>query len=303
MGLIYCYTNKLNGKNYVGLTQQSLDERERKHLSQLNDNSYFHRAIKKYGLGGFIRSILEDDIENLEVLKQREIYWIKEKHAYIDDGGYNLTKGGDSVPKLVRKLSDEQVNQIQNLILTSNYSLTDISNNYNVSIYAISDINRGKSWWNPKLQYPLRVNTITEMDYIGFIQVLTLLQTGLFSCTQISERFNISESVISKINTGKYTKFEYPEYVTFPILQCKIVNNGKISVQNTLLLVKDFLSSNITRKDLAIKYNISDAYVKQIVGSNNKKPYLQKLKIPLRDFKQYNLDIINSHLSILNEYS
>lgn len=61
-GLIYKYTNKINGKIYIGQTKQQLEIRHYKHLTQLNDNTYFHRAIKKYGINNFILEIIEDDI-------------------------------------------------------------------------------------------------------------------------------------------------------------------------------------------------------------------------------------------------
>ena len=52
-GKIYKYTNLINNKIYIGQTIQPLEERHKKHISQLNDNTYFHRAIKKYGIENF----------------------------------------------------------------------------------------------------------------------------------------------------------------------------------------------------------------------------------------------------------
>ena len=48
-GKIYKYTNLINGKVYIGQTKQTLKQRDYKHQTQLNDNTYFHRAMKKYG--------------------------------------------------------------------------------------------------------------------------------------------------------------------------------------------------------------------------------------------------------------
>ena len=113
MGLIYKITNKINNKSYIGQTTQTLEKRWKKHLSQLNDNTYFHRAIKKYGANNFLKEILEDNIFN-EKLDEREIYWIAKEGTYIDNGGYNLTVGGKNTPHRVRKLSDIEIKEIKN---------------------------------------------------------------------------------------------------------------------------------------------------------------------------------------------
>ena len=62
-GLIYKYTNKINQKNYIGQTTSTLQRRDQKHLQQINDNTYFHRALKKYGRDNFSLVILEDNIQ------------------------------------------------------------------------------------------------------------------------------------------------------------------------------------------------------------------------------------------------
>ena len=48
--LIYKITNDINNKIYIGQTTESLERRFARHCGyQLNDDTYFHRAIKKYG--------------------------------------------------------------------------------------------------------------------------------------------------------------------------------------------------------------------------------------------------------------
>lgn len=50
-------------------------------------------AIRKYGVENFIIEELEQ-IENDDLLSDKEIYWIKELETY-GSKGYNATKGGD----------------------------------------------------------------------------------------------------------------------------------------------------------------------------------------------------------------
>ena len=217
MGLIYKITNKVNNKSYIGQTTQTLEKRWKKHLSQLNDNTYFHRAIKKYGANNFLKEILEDNIFN-EKLDEREIYWIAKEGTYIDNGGYNLTVGGKSTPYRVRKLSDIEIKEIKKLLKDTKISQKEISEKFNVDFSTISDINVGDTWFDENCNYPLRENNFHLVEEEQFYLVIEMLKSNLFSETYISEKLNISRNSVHKINLGIYTRFEYPEIESFPLL-------------------------------------------------------------------------------------
>jgi len=90
-GVIYCLTNKINGKRYVGQTVQALNERLNSHCH----SSYcvlLYRAIKKYGRKAFIDKVLQecDDKNSLDLA---EIEWITKLNT-ISPNGYNLQSGG-----------------------------------------------------------------------------------------------------------------------------------------------------------------------------------------------------------------
>lgn len=97
--IVYCHTNKVNGKKYIGITAQTLEQRCR-----ANGNGYmsanqrvFFSAIKKYGWDNFDHEILADGLSQEEA-KQKEIELIAEFHTYIGDpdcNGYNMTRGGE----------------------------------------------------------------------------------------------------------------------------------------------------------------------------------------------------------------
>jgi group I intron endonuclease len=93
---VYKITNKQNGKIYIGITNQGVAVRWCKHCSDARHDSNFpiHNAIRKYGEVNFQIEQIEV-VEDVEVLKEREIYWIKEYNSYNRDKGYNLTLGGD----------------------------------------------------------------------------------------------------------------------------------------------------------------------------------------------------------------
>lgn len=126
-GIIYKYTDKINGKIYIG---QTVNEKARiqqhKYYSSLENNKKgFHGAIKKYGWENFEYKVLfkihcnnEQDLIN--TLNSKEIISIKYFNSY--KFGYNMTRGGEgclgvkvteetkqkqSLVKKGRKLSEE----------------------------------------------------------------------------------------------------------------------------------------------------------------------------------------------------
>ena len=102
--VIYKWTNKLNGKSYIGQTINEV-ERHSRHISvSFNPNVpgynyHLHRAIRKYGIESFNYSVLMrvhcPKIFAREILNKNEEYYIKLYDTF--NNGYNTTKGGDSV--------------------------------------------------------------------------------------------------------------------------------------------------------------------------------------------------------------
>lgn len=104
VGYIYCVTNTVNNKKYIGQTIRSIKRRWSAHQteakSELNP-SYFHKAILKYGSNNFnIEEIMRIEGNSKEELKQEldklEIKYI-EGFNTIRPNGYNITPGGNSV--------------------------------------------------------------------------------------------------------------------------------------------------------------------------------------------------------------
>ena len=97
MGYIYCITNLINNKRYVGKTISSVEERFKEHVHDSQkakcNKRPLYSAFNKYGVENFIIEELECVECDLE-LSNREIYWIQELQTY-GKNGYNATKGGD----------------------------------------------------------------------------------------------------------------------------------------------------------------------------------------------------------------
>lgn len=100
-GIIYKYTNKINGKIYIGQTvnEKARIQQHKYFYSSLEKNKKgFHGAIKKYGWESFEYKVLfrihcnnEQDLIN--TLNSKEIISIKYFNSY--KFGYNMTRGGD----------------------------------------------------------------------------------------------------------------------------------------------------------------------------------------------------------------
>lgn len=106
---IYKATSKTTNKVYIGLSTQTLQQRINQHNSHAyNQQSKYHLhcAIRKYGPDDFEYVIIEDNIDNIETLKERERYWIKYYDSYYN--GYNSTLGGEG--RIIR--DDEEIKRL-----------------------------------------------------------------------------------------------------------------------------------------------------------------------------------------------
>ena len=93
VGKIYCITNQINGKQYIGKTISSIERRFLEHKSERlrSPDRPLYRAMNKYGVENFTIEVLEE--RDYKMLSEREIYWISKKDTYYN--GYNATLGGD----------------------------------------------------------------------------------------------------------------------------------------------------------------------------------------------------------------
>lgn len=92
MHSIYRLTNTVNGKIYIGLTN-NYKKRLREHSYASNDY-YISRAIKSYGWESFTSEVLETT-SSLSKAREREKHYISELCSNNPTIGYNLTEGGE----------------------------------------------------------------------------------------------------------------------------------------------------------------------------------------------------------------
>ncbi len=90
---IYMHKNKINGKLYIGQTNQKPEYRWGENGKRYENCPRFFNAIKKYGWDKFEHIILEINL-TLEQANEREIYWIKYYDSTNEEKGYNIQEGG-----------------------------------------------------------------------------------------------------------------------------------------------------------------------------------------------------------------
>lgn len=88
---IYCHTNRVNGKKYIGMTSQSLKNRWRSGRGYKGCTE-FDAAIKQFGWEAFDHEILGTNL-SLEMACKAEKHFI-EKLGSRFPNGYNLDGGG-----------------------------------------------------------------------------------------------------------------------------------------------------------------------------------------------------------------
>lgn len=97
-GFIYCITNKVNNKKYIGQTNRNIEVRYAEHIrhsklenSNNDGNKVLFKAMRKYGVDNFscsvIKTVYDKNKEDLGIkLNIEEINFIKEYNTLIPNG-------------------------------------------------------------------------------------------------------------------------------------------------------------------------------------------------------------------------
>ena len=143
---IYCFTNKINQKKYIGQSlniEKRYKEHKTRYLKPSSSmySSIFYQALRKYGFDCFDFFVIDqnDDYtrEDLNILEQ---YYIKEYNTYYN--GYNMNYGGDSV-YVSHKLLLKEIEEIKKLLKETDKTFVDIAEQFTVTSSLISSINKG----------------------------------------------------------------------------------------------------------------------------------------------------------------
>lgn len=297
-GKIYKYTNLINNKVYIGQTKSSIEERDYKHSTQLNDNTYFHKAWKKYGRENFSLELLEDNIPYNQ-LDNKEKYYINKYDAFYKTGkGYNLTQGGQWSSG-TQILTISQADEIKQLILNSSMTFEEIGDKYNVTPYCISDINRGRTFHENR-KYPLRPapqRSILNEEKINII--LDMLSNTTASHKEIALTVNVNEYTVGEINRGKNSWC--PENINYPIRKPIQKNTFQniLNKEQVIQICYELCFTNIKLEDIGKKYGVAKNTIGDISRGISWKDITHQFICPIRKNKKQNQPIYQSIYGIV----
>ena len=148
MGYIYKITNLINGKEYIGKTNLTIEDRFKTHIEdstkRKNEKRPLYDAMNKYGIENFIVEKVEECSENL--LNEKEKYWIEHYNTFHN--GYNATLGGEGKTlidykkilemhkqgltlKEIREETHHDLEQLSKILKSQGVSLQEIKENAN----------------------------------------------------------------------------------------------------------------------------------------------------------------------------
>lgn len=264
---IYQLKNIANGKLYVGQTK-NFSNRKKSHLKSLKNgthyNRYLQRSYNKYGQDFFVFEIIERC--EVELLNERERYWIRELQTEYKDKGYNAAyavevfKNYDLKRKINRNkrtlpkvLATKEVRKKSKLGVQRYWSLAN------------DDV---------RLRYSLNKSTI---DLVSIHQLKSALAYDInLSCKEIAQRLSLPETIV--IHTAHLQSFR---------MVCKELNNliinrtKRLEVRTNRILIRLWCEGYSTN-DIAIFMRI------------NKRTVIRKLKtIRTADIDRCRLKVIN----------
>lgn len=282
---IYLFTNRINGKYYVGQTN-NLKRRYNSHKSDSynkKSNGYwlpFHCAIRNYGLENFTFQVIEEisDGESQEYVNNREKYFIQYYKSLVDQNGYNLRLGDQktSVSYKSRLFTEKEIQDIQKRLINDE-EYDDIEKIYAPRLKRtfLCNINTGNNFFNPNFDYPLKKNSRSKFSQREIQIIKNRIKRG-DKYADIQKDFNIkSAGFLSMINTGKCF---YDKRDTYPL--CNKGSRKQMNEAWTQGIIKDLLTTKLSIKEIAKKWDKSISTINNInVGRAH---HQKKLTYPLR---------------------
>lgn len=258
---IYKYTNIINGKKYIGQTN-NIKRRIREHRNAakniLNKNisDLLTRAMNKYGEDNFTIEVIESDIleENID---ERERYWISLEKCLVPNG-YNILIGGKHNFNN-SKFSQQEIKEIKEDIL-SGKTYKEINDKWNISYSFISNINHGHYFHDCNTEYPLsKKQDVKEDERVQ--RTIYLLKNTKLTLEEIAKEVGYStKGSVTKINNGS---FHFNEKEKYPIRETKASKNRRAAE----LLV----GTNLNISEIAKQINLSETTVRNLIVGKYRK--------------------------------
>lgn len=239
---IYCITNLINGKEYVGQTKYDAQYRFKQHCEKsVNVNSKFqchalYNAIRKYGRESFmVMTIFQGTLEELDDNEIEAIDFLNTLYP----NGYNMTPGGHvRTGKWLREESKEKLSESKR-----------IHHNYNLPRHISEICNEYKQGFRVSMNY----NTIVY-EFTSPFMSMTMKLSRALECLDTLKKGN-AYVPLSAIWKRKYNDIQLPKYITYqesagfrvqkPGFTNMIFSDEHISLDDNLVLAMTYLNSCI----------------------------------------------------------
>lgn len=287
--VIYVMENKINGKKYVGQTnnfrlRMNGHRSDAKNKNSHSYNSPLSNAIRKYGWESFNNYIIEtfeDDVD-FSIVDDREKFFIDSLNTLTKNNhGYNICLGGQGCPKKSKTYEEKleyshlftasEIKKIQQMLM-NNIPNCEIYDSFpKLTKSFLSNINAGFNFKNDEWSYPLKKES--EPYYLNFSkkereEIKQAIKQGM-KYKDISQKYEISAGMISRINNGTIWTDKQEKY-PLCIKGCSRLHNLNTWVKE---VQNDLMNSNLSQKKIAEKYNKSYSTIKKInSGSSHKNP-------------------------------
>lgn len=261
---IYKITNLKNNKCYIGQSK-SIEDRKNKHLTLLrnnkHNNQHLQNAWNKYLEESFIFEIIEElSYDKIDLLNEREKYWIDYYNSFDNNFGYNNTLGGDGIKGYTH--SDEAKKKISE----SSKGRTLTEEHKQKLINSITGRKKSKEELE-KLSNAAKGRKISEWHKKQLIEG--------------RKNYKMTDEVKQKISNSRkgFKMSEEQKKKLSEINKGKTPGNKKLTKFQEEQIVETFLTNNeITINDLAIKYSVSGSTIRNTLYKFNAKREKKSLK-------------------------
>lgn len=213
MAYIYKITNKINGKMYIGKTEETIEKRFKQHCQdchrQAMANRPLYRAMNKYGIENFV----VEEVEKTDNPEEREIYWIEFYRTFKH--GYNATMGGDGKKYIDYDVVIATYKELQNAAETARVlgicsdTVRKILKTNNIQIIPASQIQKEK-YGKPVNMYSLSGDFLQSFPSTRAAAEY-MIDNKLTGCKMTTIKQHIKEVCCGQRQTAAKFKWKYPD--------------------------------------------------------------------------------------------
>lgn len=213
-GSVYVIKNKINSKEYVGITTRGIEQRFAQHVNtalRKDSRCAIHRAMIKYGVDLFYVESLEENIP-IETLGEREKFWIINRNSLIPNG-YNIRTGGnDSGAKpvfMIDPFTNQIIQEYPSITAAAEVNNADISHLCAVCNEKSQQKSCGGYKWcfvseyNPEKIQNIKPHLLNRP--VCQLELYTCKILNVFNCVADACKYtNTNQAALSDCLSGKY---------------------------------------------------------------------------------------------------